>query len=141
MQAFQRRADLLLQGEIEQIVDAYATPMWTRFRGEFFSIADRAEMWSVLVRQHLSQKARGIVAIKGRVERQETLLHGRVRLTIDWAETAGPDQPDMSRDFRITYVYRPIGETHVITGFALEETRPPARPLKVAMFPPPCEDW
>lgn len=139
--AFQKRADLLLRGEIEPIIDSYQTPMWTRFRSEFYSIADRAEMWSILVRQHLSQKARGVVAVRGSFVAQEPLLHDRSRITIDWVESCAPNRPDASRSFRIVYVCRPTDGGHVITGFSLEETRPPAIGLHAPIFPPPCEDW
>lgn len=141
IEEFQVRADLLLQGDIGKIIDSYQTPMWTRFRGDFFSIADRDEMWSVLVRQHLSQKARGVVAVKGVLADRQPLLHDRTRVTIDWTESCDAKRPDASRAYRIIYICRPKDGAHVITGFSLEETRPPAVRLKAPIFPPPCEDW
>jgi hypothetical protein len=138
---FQKRADLLLQGDIGSIIDAYATPMLAKFRDEFHQIADRDAMWAVLARQHLSQKARGITAIAGRLESQDLLLHDRMRLSILWQETGPKENPDAARDFRVVYICRTAGGALVITGMSVEETKAPAQGLRAPVFPPPCEDW
>ena len=138
---FQRRADLILHGQIDLAVDGYMTPFWCRFRGQFFHIATREELWEMLSRQHLSQMARGIVRIVGEMEEAVSLAHGALRVTVHWQETSDTRGGDTARWFRTVYVCRQAQDALRVVGLTLTETRRVSEPFLPRVFPSPCEDW
>jgi len=138
---FQRRAELILQGKIDQAVLDYQTPLWVKLRGQFYEIGDRDSMWQVLSRQHLSQKARGVESITGELEDVVRLAHGALQVKMHWREATDPKGEDAARWFRTVYVCRPAEEGFRITGLTVTETRPVPEDVRPKVFPPPCEDW
>lgn len=132
---------MILTGQIDQAVEGYVTPFWCRFRGQFFHISTREDLWEMLSRQHLSQMARGIVSIQGELEDAVRLAHGAIRATVHWVETSDMRAGDTARWFRTIYVCRPVEETFRVVGLTLTETRAVPDMLLPRVFPPPCEDW
>ncbi len=138
---FQHRADLILQGQIDEAVAGYVIPFWTRFRGTFYQITNPQDLWEALSRQHLSQKARGILRVTGELEGVAPLAQGGRQVTVHWKETCDMRAGDTARWYRTVYVCRPKDDTYKTIGLTLTETRPLPASFQPRVFPPPCEDW
>lgn len=139
--AFQNRADLILQGKIDQVADSYVTPLWTKFRGQFYKLENREQVWEMLSRQYLSQKSRGVMASYGTLEDVVRLAHGSLQVTIHWRERTNPKLDNAARSYRVTYVCRSSDDLRVV-GFTLTETQPIPQDVPTLKFPQDtCHGW
>jgi hypothetical protein len=138
---FQHRTDLILRGQIDEAVAGYVIPFWSRFRGTFYQITNAQDLWEALSRQHLSQKARGILSVAGELEDVAALPHGAQQVTVHWTETCDMRAGDTARWYRTVYVCRTEDQTLKTIGLTVTETRAVPLPPLPKVFPPPCADW
>lgn len=137
---FQKRAEMMLHGQLDDLATWFVTPLTANFLGRPVPIDTREKMWEILSRQHLSQKSRGVVSVHGTLDDIVTLPDGTVQVCIHWRESTNPQLADASRSYRVTYTCRSIHDLHV-TGFTLVETQAPPKDAPLMVFPKDGERW
>ena len=121
------RADLLMQGRIEELVPAYQCPLMVELGDRRLVVRTAEEGRSMLTLLRSALLARGVVALRPTVVAVDLPRRGRFRAWVDWQELAFP--VEATRMSSAVYYCRvtpagPVTEMLCYTRLSMPELNP-----------------
>lgn len=121
------RADLLLQGRIDELVTAYHCPLPVELGDKRLIVCTVDEGHAMLTLLRTALLARGVVALRPTVVAMDLPRAGRFRVWVDWQELALPAQE--TRTSSVVHYCRispagPVTEMLCYTRLSMPELNP-----------------
>jgi hypothetical protein len=121
------RADLLLQGRIDELLTGYDCPLPVDLGDQRLIVRSAAEGWAILSLLRAALLSRGVVALRPTVVAIDLPRGGRFRTWVDWEELSLPGG-EMRRSSAVHYCRvtptGPVTEMLCYTRLSMPELNP-----------------
>ena len=98
---FQMRADLILSGEFDDLIDIWDLPVSVVEGPRNYMMETRRDIWRYQAAMHMGLRTRDVTAIAVQLEEVLDAEQGRLTIVTRWHEAA--QEPLLARSYRVVY--------------------------------------